>query len=157
MPEPEQARDILGRIAYMVLATADTDGRPWATPVYFATDGRGAFYWVSSREARHSANIAVRPEVGIVVFDSTVPVGAGQGVYIEARAEQLADAELDQGLAVFSARSMEHGASAWTRENVTGETLIRMYRATARSYSMLAKDGQPDHRVPIDLASIQRG
>jgi nitroimidazol reductase NimA-like FMN-containing flavoprotein (pyridoxamine 5'-phosphate oxidase superfamily) len=151
MPDAQQAQAILERIAYMVLGTSDAKGRPWATPVYFARDGRGAFYWVSSREAKHSANIAVRPDVGIVVFDSTVPIGTGQGVYIEARAEQLADSEVEQGLAVFSARSVEHGASAWTREDVTGETLIRMYRATATSYSMLAKDGQPDHRVPVNL------
>ena len=151
MPSAEQAREILDRIAYMVLGTADADGRPWATPVYFATDGRGAFYWVSSREARHSANIAARPEVGIVVFDSTVPIGTGQGMYMEARAEELSDADLESGLAVFSARSIEHGGVAWTREDVTGGTLIRMYRATASSYSMLAKDGQPDHRVPVEL------
>ena len=153
MPDAEQARDIIGRIAYMVLGTADAEGRPWATPVYFATDGRGAFYWVSSREARHSSNIAIRPEVGIVVFDSTVPIGTGQGVYIEARAAQLDDRDLDQGLAVFSARSIEHGGSAWTRQDVSGETLIRIYRANATSYSMLAKDGQPDRRVPVNLTS----
>jgi hypothetical protein len=152
----EQAREIIDRIAYMVLATAGADGRPWASPVYFAADGRDAFYWVSSREARHSANIADRPEVGIVIFDSTVPIGTGQGVYIEARAEQLSEQDLDGGLAVFSARSIGHGGSAWTRDDVLGETLIRMYRATASSYSVLAKDGQPDHRLPVDLIGPAR-
>jgi nitroimidazol reductase NimA-like FMN-containing flavoprotein (pyridoxamine 5'-phosphate oxidase superfamily) len=151
MADSELARAIIDRIAYMVLGTADADGRPWATPVWFAYDGGGAFYWVSSPEARHSANIAVRPDVGIVVFDSTVALGTGQGVYVEARAEQLAEAELDEGLAVFSTRSVEQGGSAWPRETVTGETLLRMYRATATSYWMLAKDGRPDHRVPVGL------
>lgn len=152
MPEAEQARAILKRISYMVLGTADADGRPWATPVYFATDGAGSFYWVSSPEATHSTNIAVRPEVGIVVFDSTVPIGTGQGVYIEAVAERVADADLDRGLAVFSERSTRDGGSAFDRDDVKGEAGIRMYRATASSYSMLAKDGQPDHRVPVNLA-----
>ena len=147
-----QGAAIIDRISYMVLGTADADGRPWATPVYFATDGSGAFYWVSSREARHSANIAARPDVGIVIFDSTVPIGTGQGVYIEATAEQLVGPELDRGLAVFSGRSLEDGGSAWTREDVENETLIRMYRATATSYSMLAKDGQPDHRVAVEFS-----
>ena len=147
----EQARVIIDRIAYMVLGTADADGTPWATPVWFATDGRGAFYWVSSHESRHSRNIAVRPEVGIVIFDSTVPIGTGQGVYIEARAEQATGHELDRALEVFSARSIEHGGVAWGRDDVEGEALLRMYRATASSYSMLAKDGQPDHRVPVEL------
>jgi nitroimidazol reductase NimA-like FMN-containing flavoprotein (pyridoxamine 5'-phosphate oxidase superfamily) len=151
MPGADEAREILDRIAYMVLGTADADGLPWATPVWFASDGEGAFYWVSSPAARHSANIAARPDVGIVIFDSTVPIGTGQGIYIEARAEQLADVDLERGLTVFSARSIEHGGSTWTRQDVTGEAPIRMYHATARSYSMLAKDGTPDHRVPVKL------
>ena len=146
-----QARDIIGRIAYMVIGTADADGAPWATPVYFATDGDGDFYWVSSHEARHSRNISARPQVGIVIFDSTVPIGTGQGVYIEARAQQVDGAELDRALEVFSVRSIAHGGRAWTHDDVQGDTLIRMYRATALSYSMLAKDGQPDHRVPVEL------
>ena len=150
-PSAYEARAIIERNSYMVLATADADGRPWASPVWFAPDGRGAFYWVSSHEARHSANIAVTPEVGIVIFDSTAPIGTGQGVYMEARAEQLTERDLDEGLAVFSKRSIAQGGSAWTREDIEGETLIRMYRAVAGSYSMLAKDGQPDHRVPVDL------
>ena len=145
------AAAIIDRISYMVLGTADPDGLPWATPVYYATDGRGAFYWVSSNQARHSANIALRREVGIVIFDSTVPIGTGQGVYIEARAEQLSGSTLDQGIAVFSARSIKDGGSTWSRDDVEGESLIRMYRATASSYSMLAKDGRPDHRVPVQL------
>ncbi len=146
-----QAAAIIDRISYMVLGTADRDGRPWATPVYYATDGRGAFYWVSSHEARHSANIAQRQEVGIVIFDSAVPIGTGQGVYVEAHAEQLNGQTLDDGLAVFSARSIKDGGSIWSRDDVEGESLIRMYRATASSYSMLAKDGRPDHRVPVQL------
>ena len=146
-----QAQAIIDGLAYMVLATADADGRPWASPVYFATDGRGSFYWVSSAKGRHSANIAARPEVGIVIFNSTVPIGTGQGVYIEARAEEVTGSDMDAALEVFSARSIQHGGSVWTRHDVEGETLIRMYRATAIGYSMLAKDGQPDHRVPVDL------
>ena len=146
-----QGAAIIDRISYMVLGTADADGRPWATPVYYATDGRGAFYWVSSHQARHSANIALRQEVGIVIFDSTVPIGSGQGLYIEGHAEQVSGPTLDQGLAVFSARSIKDGGSPWGRDDVEGETLIRMYRARATSYSMLAKDGRPDHRVPVPL------
>jgi pyridoxine/pyridoxamine 5'-phosphate oxidase len=147
----QQARTIIDGISYMVLATADRDGRPWATPVWFATNGTGAFYWVSSREARHSTNIAGRPEVGIVIFDSTVPIGTGQGVYIEARAEEVSGSALDEGLAVFSARSTRDGGSAWSRQDVEGQALLRLYRADATSYSMLAKDGQADHRVEVQL------
>ena len=57
---------------YMTLATADADGVPWASPVWYATEDGRDFYWVSDPGARHSRNIAQRPEIAIVIFDSTV-------------------------------------------------------------------------------------
>src|SRR6266508_544280 len=83
------ARRIVDANLYMVLATADATGRPWASPVYFANSGYDEFFWVSSPDATHSRNIAARPQVGIVVFDSQVPIGTGQGVYMAAVAEQV--------------------------------------------------------------------
>ena len=62
------ARSIVDGSLYMVIATADESGRPWASPVYFAVDDYRDFFWVSSLEAQHSRNIALRPGVGIVVF-----------------------------------------------------------------------------------------
>jgi nitroimidazol reductase NimA-like FMN-containing flavoprotein (pyridoxamine 5'-phosphate oxidase superfamily) len=145
------ARSIIDASLYMVLATADETGRPWASPVYFAFSGYTEFFWVSSPEATHSRNIAVRPEVGIVVFDSKVPIGTGQGVYMPAVAEQIEGAELQRAIDVFSRRSLEHGGVAWTPDDVQGEAGLRLYRATAIEHSMLAKDGRPDHRIAIDV------
>jgi nitroimidazol reductase NimA-like FMN-containing flavoprotein (pyridoxamine 5'-phosphate oxidase superfamily) len=96
------ARETIDANLYMVLATADEAGRPWASPVYFANAGYTEFFWVSSPEATHSKNIARRPDVGIVVFDSTVPIGTGQGVYMTAIAEAVEPAGLERGIDVFS-------------------------------------------------------
>jgi hypothetical protein len=68
----------------MTLGTADGDGRPWVSPVYYAPEGYAEFYWVSSPKATHSRNIAARLEVSIVIFDSRTPIGSGQGVYVSA-------------------------------------------------------------------------
>jgi len=72
---------ITGKTQYMVLATADAAGLPWASPVWFAANDGREFNWVSRPEARHSRNLAVRPELGIAIFDSTQPAGTGEGVY----------------------------------------------------------------------------
>lgn len=153
MKRGEIARDIVDASRYLVLATADRDGRPWGTPVYFAHVDCREFFWVSSPEATHSRNIAVRPEVGIVVFDSSVEIGTGQGVYMAAVAELVADGAevVERGLDVFSRRSVQHGGRVWTADDVRGGSGIRLYRAVAEDHSMLAKDGQPDHRIPVDL------
>jgi uncharacterized protein YhbP (UPF0306 family) len=131
------ARDIIDSNAYMTLATADENGRPWASPGWYAAEGYAHFYWVSSPEARHSRNLAARPEVGVVIFDSQAPVGTGQGVYMSAIAEELAGTELDLGIGVFSRRSQAHGAGGWTREDVTPPARHRLYRATASEHYVL--------------------
>ncbi|MFC5823691.1 pyridoxamine 5'-phosphate oxidase family protein [Nonomuraea insulae] len=83
----ELARHIIDTNRYMVLGTVDPDGRPRVSPVYFAPDGYGEVFWISSPESHHSRNIAERPEISIVIFDSTVPVGGGaQAVYLLATA-----------------------------------------------------------------------
>lgn len=146
------AKEIIDANQYMVLGTADESGLPWATPVYFAVRDYREFFWVSSPEATHSRNIAGRPEVGIVVFNSQVPIGTGQGVYMPAVAEEVSGTDLERGIEIFSARSLAHGGKAFTIDDVRGEAPIRMYRATASGHSMLAKDGRPDHRIPVDLA-----
>ena len=40
------ARAIIDGSWYMVLGTADADGRPWVTPVYYAPSGYTELYWV---------------------------------------------------------------------------------------------------------------
>lgn len=130
---------------YMTIATADADGRPWVSPVWFAAASDRDFLWVSSPEARHSRNIVVRPEVAIVIFDSTVPVGRAEALYIEAVAEQLA-ADIDEAIAIYSTRSQACGARAWEAADVLPPADFRLYRAVAASQSVL---GPGDARLPV--------
>ena len=151
-PAAQTARDIIEASRYLVLATADAAGRPWSSPVYFAHIGFTEFYWVSSPEVTHSRNIAVRPEVGIAVFDSRAEIGTGQGVYMSAAATLVDDGETGRGIEAFSRRSVAHGGREWTSEDVRPGGGILLYRATADSLWILAKDGQPDHRIPVPLS-----
>ena len=102
---------------YMVLATADEQGVPWASPVWYAPEDHRSFVWVSRTDTRHSRNLAVRPRLSIVIFDSTAPIGTGEGVYMDAVAEQLTEPEA--AIEVFSRRSLAQGGSAWTAADVT--------------------------------------
>jgi putative heme iron utilization protein len=145
----EVARAIIDSHMYLTLATADADGQPWASPVYFAADGYGTYYWVSSPEARHSRNIAVRPAVSIVIFDSGASINTGQAVYMEALAEELTGGDLEQGIAVFSRRSHEHGARVWTLADVRAPAAYRLYRAQVSEHFTLDPASSPDARVPV--------
>jgi hypothetical protein len=141
------ARRIIDANSYMTLGTADANGRPWATPVWFAPEGYIDFIWVSRPGTRHSGNIADRPEVGIVIFDSTVPVGQAEAVYIEATAQQVPAAEVESAIAIFSARLETDGGRPWHVTDVVGPADFRMYRARASAHYLL---GAKDFRVPVD-------
>jgi hypothetical protein len=143
------ARAIIDANLYMALGTADETGRPWVSPVYFAPAGYTEFYWVSSPEVTHSRNLAARPQVSIVVFDSRAPIGTGQGVYMAGSAEQLSGDDLDRGGAGVSNRSETHGGRRWTQEDVQPPAPYRLYRATASEHWVLDPDGHPDHRTPV--------
>jgi uncharacterized protein YhbP (UPF0306 family) len=142
------ARTIIDSNFYMTMGTADENGRPWVSPVYYAHEDYANFYWVSSPEATHSRNLAARPEVSIVIFDSRTPVGSGQGVYISAVAEELMGADLDRGIAIFSGRSDAHGAGEWNVEDVRPPARHRLYRATASEHWVL---GPQDRRMPVSV------
>jgi hypothetical protein len=144
-------RSIIDANLYMVLGTADKTGRPWVSPVYYAAEGYTELYWVSSPEARHSRNLATRPELSIVVFDSQAPIGTGQGVYMAGVADEPSAGDLERGIGVFSRSSVAHGALEWKPEDVVAPALYRLYRATVSEHFVLDPAGRPDHRTPVSL------
>lgn len=118
------------------------------SPVYYAPAGYSEFYWVSSPEAKHSRNLAVRSQISIVIFDSRAPIGTGQGVYMSAVARELADRDLARGIEIFSRRSEAHGAREWTWEDVRPPARHRLYHATVSEHSVL---GPQDQRTPVSV------
>jgi uncharacterized protein YhbP (UPF0306 family) len=143
------ARTIIDANQYMTLATADAQGQPWASPVFYATADYAEFYWISAPETTHSKNLAQRPQVSIVIFDSTAPEGTGQAVYLSATAEQVHDDDLDRALAVYPGPTPDP---------------YRLYRATAYEHSVLCPRGDSgaclqhgvlvDHRVQVRLVGV---
>jgi pyridoxamine 5'-phosphate oxidase-like protein len=139
----------------MVLGTVEPDGRPRLSPVFYTPAGYRRFYWVSSPTAQHSRNVAERPDVEIVVFDSSVQPGQGQAVYMSAVAREVPPNELSTHLGdAFDPAT--RGARAFTVDELSGEGDLRLYVATATSYDVHVPGGHPtlgrgiDHRAPAD-------
>jgi uncharacterized protein YhbP (UPF0306 family) len=148
-PDPASAaRHIIDASHYLTLATADSAGNPWASPVWYAHEGYTSFFWVSQPQARHSHNLAIRAAVSVVIFNSTVPPRQAQAVYLEALAEELSGAERDQGIAIFSSRSRALGLSEWHTADVTTPAPHRLYRAIASACYILAPH---DQRLPVKI------
>ena len=147
------ARTIIDANQYMTLATADAEGQPWASPVLFATADYAEFYWMSPPETTHSRNLAQRPEISIVIFDSRAPEGTGQAVYLAATAEQVPDDDLDRALAVYPGPAERGLAPRDNREQLQAPAPYRLYRATVYEHSTLCPRGTgacTPHGVPFD-------
>jgi nitroimidazol reductase NimA-like FMN-containing flavoprotein (pyridoxamine 5'-phosphate oxidase superfamily) len=148
------ARSTLTRNRFMVLGTVDPSGRPRVSPVWFSLVDRRDAYWLSSPDAHHSRNIQRRPEVSMVVFDSTADPHTGQAVYLEADAGRVPDDELaDACTQAF--RDVDDELS-YTPETLRREPFV-LYRARVTACEVHVRgrdfgDGTgSDQRVPVHL------
>lgn len=153
----ERARKIIGERDYITIATVDDSGQPWNTPVYAAKDADHAFYWGSHIEAQHSRNIDTNPKIFIVIYDSTAPVGEGEGVYIRAIAEKITDStEKDRALQCIKSQRPKW---FWEREEFDEPTPLALYRAVPQMIWMNDEGSKDNHyidvRTEIDLAILR--
>jgi uncharacterized protein YhbP (UPF0306 family) len=149
MTAQDTARRIIDANHYLTLATADRDGRPWASPVYYTPDGGLDFYWVSRPDSRHSRNLTERPEVAIVIYDSHQPVFVSEAVYLTAQAQQVESSELARCTEIY--RSRLPGLTSFEPQRLQEPAALRLYRAHALEASVLLADDGPDLRVPLEL------
>ncbi len=143
------ARALLDANSYVVLGTADADGNPWVTPVWFAPDGLDRLYWASWPASRHSRLIERRPDVAVTVFDSSVEPNEGAAFYATAHARQCPEEHLDEGLQVFNRRAAAQGIGRFSRTRVTGQARLRLYVATFTDRWVLDQDADVDQRVSV--------
>lgn len=146
------ARSIIDANLYMTLGTADADGFPWASPVYFAPDGGRSFYWLSATDAQHSRNLADRPQMSIVIFDSTVAPYHGRAVYAVGEARELSGTDLERALTVYP-RPDGDGATTFSAEDVTAPAVYRIYQMTASDLWVLCPR---EPRQPCSLHGLAK-
>lgn len=129
----EKAKKIIERIIYITIATSSKDV-PWNTPVYSAFDEKYNFYWASDQNGQHSKNIRENNQVFLVIYDSTAPEGTGEGVYIQAKAFELANKEeIRHALAKLYARKNQNPEKR-KPEEFLGDYPRRVYKAVPEKF-----------------------
>jgi uncharacterized protein YhbP (UPF0306 family) len=146
------ARAIIDTNLYLTLGTVDPDGNPWTSPVYFAPASDREFYWMSATDARHSRHLAERPQVSMVIFDSTVAPYHGRAVYAVGRARELSGSDLDRALEAYP-RPGGQDATPVTRQDVTAPAQYRLYRVTASDMWVLCPR---EPRLPCPLHGLAK-
>lgn len=159
MNEIDKARQIILNNDYMTIATADLDGTPWVSPVFFVFDEKLNLIWVSNKDARHSKLIRKNSRVAIVIFDSKAQEGAGDAVYIEATARELVeDGEIEAGMKVRLKRETCEEFRVNSISDVKDDKSWRMYCASPNKVYKLSESrigGQlNDVRMELALESL---
>jgi pyridoxine/pyridoxamine 5'-phosphate oxidase len=152
------ARELIDANSYVSLGTADADGKPWVSPVFFATADYRLFFWMSAGDAVHSLNIARRPQVSMVIFDSQVAPYHGRAVYLSGTATEVAEGDLVRSLEIYPRPSHRESITVELGD-VTAPSTYRLYQATVSTASVLCPRAprQPchlhglsgDHRTPV--------
>jgi nitroimidazol reductase NimA-like FMN-containing flavoprotein (pyridoxamine 5'-phosphate oxidase superfamily) len=123
-----RAKEIIAENIYLTMATSDTQGNPWISPVYCAYDSDYNFYWTSNPNARHSKNIKENGgKIAFIVFNSSVAEGTGEGVYFEGRAYEMSE-EKEMAAALELYYSRKH-KSTKPAGDFLGDSPRRLYKA----------------------------
>jgi len=149
------AREVLDGIRYLVLGTVDEDGTPRTSPVFFTPHGYEDLYWVSHPETHHGHNLARDHRVSGVVFDSSLPPGQSDAVYVTGTAREIAGDELAEHLPV-AFDPERRGGTRFTAEQVVGSADLRLWVLHVDRWEVHVRAGHPEHgtgrdrRVAVD-------
>jgi len=150
----QQARDVLDSVRYVVLGTADEDGRTRTSPVYFTPHRYEHLYWVSYADTHHSQNLVRDDRLSGVVFDSTSVPGQGRAVYVAGTGREVPEGELEQHLP--HAFDPARGGRAFDVGELTDDQGLRLWVLRVESWEVHVAAGHPtlgtghDRRVPVD-------
>lgn len=151
------ARRVIDTNLYLMLGTLNPDGSPRLSPVFYTAARYTDFYWLSAPQAQHSRNLVERPQVQIVIFDSTAQIGHGEAVYVSATAAAVADDELES--VCGEAFRAVPGTRGFAPDELRGTAPLRLYVAHATSWEVHVPGRDPVHgrgidsRQPADPAS----
>ena len=126
-----RVKAIVQKVLYLTIATVSAEGEPWNSPVYSAYDNDANFYWTSSPQAEHSRNIEHNGKVFLTIYDSSVPEGTGQGVYVQAIAAPLVHPAQIEEAKLSMARRVNKQLGPHT-DHLLKTGIQRIYCATPR-------------------------
>jgi len=143
----KRAKEIIEEIMYVTIASVTEDGMPWNSPVFSAYDESYNFYWGTHKDSQKAKNIRSNPNVFLVIYNSKVPAGTGEGVYIKATAKEIT--EPDEVRRIFDLLKTRHATSFWDFEAVSEDGPIRLYKATPQQAWMNDDGRKNGHYVDI--------
>ena len=143
----KRAKEIIEKIQYITIASVTENGMPWNSPVFSTYDENFNFYWGTHSDSQKAKNIRANSNVFLVIYDSTVPSGTGEGVYIKATARQISDP--GEVRRVFELLKDRHATSFWDFAAVSEEGPIRLFKAVPQQAWMNDDGRKNGHYIDI--------
>lgn len=137
------ARDIIKNNIYLTLATADS--KPWAASLYYQTDNKLNFYFVSPINSLHSKHIQKNSIVSFTIFDSHQPKNKGNGIQASGKACILKGKELQEGLKWFRTSILESKDPDFVRAN------YQLFKIIPNKFYIWDPDTKIDIRTEVKL------
>jgi len=145
----EMAQRVIETNRYMTLGTLEPDGTPRLSPVRFVADGMQDLYWASARLAQHSRNLALRPAIQVVIYNSAAENDEGEGVYLGATASEVPSDSIESTLARLAVR--RGSAQGPVPTDFRGESPMRLYHAEVLSCEVHVSRSHPTLGTGVDL------
>ena len=158
----EMAKEIICSNRFLSLATRNTVGEVWATPLSYSTDAEYNFYFITAVDSVHIDHIREHPYVAFSIFDSTRCVSDIDGLQIkgvagEVEKERLPDITEQYYLQVFP---NEDERAEWEKpwEHFTKDDfpVYRFFQVMPLEiYKRDTENDDIDRRVKIDIGELK--
>lgn len=152
------AKKIITKNQYVSIASADSQGRPWVSPVVYAYDEDWNLYFVSMPSSRHCQNIKTNKNIALAIFDSHQKWGQGVGLQIEGQARVLNLKDSLLASRIYAKRIYPYGglntkaALNFIKSMVLKGKKYRIYKIKPNQVYMNDPNSRLDIRVKIDLS-----
>jgi uncharacterized protein YhbP (UPF0306 family) len=85
----------------LTLATLDPDGKPRATPLFFAFDDQATLYFLSERDTQHCRNLEREPFVAAALYPDVSDWRQLRGLQIKGLAAAVPTPDIEAALAIY--------------------------------------------------------
>ena len=104
MPDFSPVLALLAESRCLTLATLDPDGRPRATPLFFAFDDQACLFFLSDRESQHSRNLRRDSSAAASLYPEVADWHEIRGLQIRGFASAVPASEREPALALYTTR-----------------------------------------------------
>jgi len=154
------AKKVLENNQYLSLATTDSTGHPWISPVCYTIGKDGVLYFASPVNSRHGRNIAKQSTAAWSIFDSRQKWGKGVGLQVEGVVSKLSLNNSKPAGYLYIKRKYPYGGlllstvKAFIKNYLTGAKTYRFYKLTPERIWINNPYEKTDERVEVDLKTI---